>query len=228
MPNPTPSTEGSWHAPFVCWLSLKEMTGAIPFIALRTCGCVFSERALRAVVPNLTRGVNLSDADKDKPTEEASPGPAETVACPNCGKEFDPTSIKSVMPIYPNAEIQTLLLEMLLAERAAAKANKKRKSDKGDESNGEKKKKKADKLAAAAAAESKTRDSSSPAPRPAPSIKMSTVGSSVQAMLAEEERKRLVAREGMSDAVKSMFRAKTDDKKGDAADFFGRTFNRVS
>jgi Zn-finger nucleic acid-binding protein len=196
------------------------MTGAIPFIALRGCGCVFSDSAVRAVIPNLVRG------PADDSAADAEPAQA---TCPNCGKEFDPTSPRAVLPIYASPETQTVLLEQLLVDRAAAKANKKRKaekgdkdkSDKGDKDKGdsdegkEKKKKK------------KTETKAEAAAHPAPSIKASTVGSSVHAMLAEQEKKRLAAKEGMSDAVKAMFHA-SGDNKGDAVDFFGRTFNRVS
>jgi hypothetical protein len=48
--------------------------------------------------------------------------------------------------------------------------------------------------------------------------------------LADQESKRLKAQEGMSDAVKAMFKAKDGDQRGTggAADFFGRTYTRVS
>ncbi|EKD00772.1 hypothetical protein A1Q2_04964 [Trichosporon asahii var. asahii CBS 8904] len=218
MPNPALS-EGDdatsvSRAPFVCWLSLKEMTGAVTFIAIRNCGCVFSEAAVRAIIPNLAKG-----------PESSSDGPAEPVACPNCTKPFDPSAQSSVMPIYPSPEVQDLLLDVLLAKRAAGKSSKKRKADKGEKvaesENGEKKAKK-DK------AEKRDREertgSGSPAPRAGA---QPTVSRSVQSLLAEQEKKRLAAQENMSDAVKSMFRAKSD-KKDDTSDFFGRTFNRVS
>jgi hypothetical protein len=53
---------------------------------------------------------------------------------------------------------------------------------------------------------------------------------SVHQKLADQEAKRLKAHEGMSDAVKSMFKSKDGDQRGTggAADFFGRTFTRVS
>lgn len=221
MPNPALS-EGDdatsvSRAPFVCWLSLKEMTGAVPFIAIRNCGCVFSDAAVRAIIPNLAKG-----------TESAVESSADPVPCPNCTKPFDPSAPSSVMPIYPSAEVQDLLLDVLLAKRAASKSSKKRKADKGekgeksgDAENGEKKTKK-EKV------EKRDREertgSDSPAPRAGAGP---TVSRSVQSLLAEQEKKRLAAQENMSDAVKSMFRAKSD-KKDDTSDFFGRTFNRVS
>lgn len=221
MPNPALS-EGDdatsvSRAPFVCWLSFKEMTGAVPFIAIRNCGCVFSEAAVRAIIPNLAKGL-----------ESSSDGPEEPVACPNCTKPFDPTAQSSVMPIYPSPDVQDLLLDVLLAKRAAGKSSKKRKADKGDKGdkagdveNGEKKAKK-DK------AEKRGREERTASGSPAPRAGVQpTVSRSVQSLLAEQEKKRLAAQENMSDAVKSMFRAKSD-KKDDTSDFFGRTFNRVS
>ncbi|EIW70509.1 hypothetical protein TREMEDRAFT_23472, partial [Tremella mesenterica DSM 1558] len=84
----------SARAPFVCPLSMKEMTGSVPFIALRPCGCVFSDASIRAVT------------------------------CPNCGASFNPTSPTSILPINPTPEVREVLLEHLLQSRAAAKAAK--------------------------------------------------------------------------------------------------------
>lgn len=220
MPNPS-AEEGK--APFVCWLSLKEMSGAMPFIAL-PCGCVFSESAVRAVLPNLARPTGMGSTG-------ASEGPSEA-ACPNCTKVFDPTLPVSVHPIYPPQEVQDLLLEALYTARAAQKANKKRKKEKdGKENMGEKVAKIAKVKAEKGEKGEKEKDrsaSGSPAPGTRPSTASGSLGRSVQEKLAESERKRLAAQEGMSDAVKSMFRKKEPGKKGDVADFFGRTFNRVS
>lgn len=215
MPNPS-ADEGK--APFVCWLSLKEMNGAVPFIALR-CGCVFSDSAVRAIVPNLARpiGMGINDKKDESPTE---------ATCPNCATAFNPTSPTAVLPIYPPQEVQDFFLDALFAMRAAHKANKKRKKgsegkDEGKEERAEKKEKKAKK------ADTPASGSASPALR-APPTASGSLGRSVHEKLAEQEKKRLAAQAGMSDAVKSMFRKNEPGKKGDVADFFGRTFNRVS
>lgn len=227
MPNPALS-EGDdatsvSRAPFVCWLSLKEMTGAVPFIAIRNCGCVFSDAAVRAIIPNLTKGL-----------EATTESPGDTVSCPNCTKPFDPTSPTSIMPIYPSAEVQDLLLDALLAKRAASKSGKsgkKRKADKGEKS--EKAEKGSDaevseKKAKKEKADRRDRENRTSSGSPAPRVGVTpSVSRSVQSMLAEQEKKRLAAQENMSDAVKAMFRAKSD-KKDDTSDFFGRTFTRVS
>lgn len=223
MPNPALS-EGNdatsvSRAPFVCWLSLKEMTGAVPFIALRSCGCVFSDAAVRAIIPDLTKGPVSA--------LEATDIPGEPVPCPNCTRPFDPTAPSSIMPIYPPVDAQEALLDVLLATRAASKSSKKRKAGKGEKEENEthlggEKKVKKDKMLKRDREERTA--SGSPAPR---SGAAPSVSRSVQSMLAEQEKKRLAAQENMSDAVKSMFRPKSD-KKDDTSDFFGRTFNRVS
>ncbi|XP_050084653.1 replication termination factor 2 [Anopheles aquasalis] len=49
-PNPAyDETRGGQSSPFICALSGLEMSGLFRFIALWTCGCVFSERALKAI-----------------------------------------------------------------------------------------------------------------------------------------------------------------------------------
>lgn len=195
----------------MCWLSLKEMNGAVPFIALRHCGCVFADGALRAVLPNLA-----------KIGTEAPEGPAEA-ACPNCTKAFDPTSPAAVLPIYPPQDVQDVLLTALFAARAAAKANKKRKKE-GKEKDGKDKGEHASKVAKLKNEERSRSASGSPAPGSA----NSSLAPSVRAQLAEQEKKRRAAQAGMSDAVKAMFHNGDAGKKGDVADFFGRTFNRYA
>uniref|UniRef100_A0A2M3Z814 Replication termination factor 2 n=1 Tax=Anopheles braziliensis TaxID=58242 RepID=A0A2M3Z814_9DIPT len=49
-PNPAyDETKDDQSSPFICALSGLEMSGLFRFIALWTCGCVFSERALKAI-----------------------------------------------------------------------------------------------------------------------------------------------------------------------------------
>ncbi|WVQ73953.1 hypothetical protein IAR50_003534 [Cryptococcus sp. DSM 104548] len=223
------------RAPFACPLSLREMAGSFPFIALRSCGCVFSDAAIRAVVPNLTKGVTAQAAEKDELPEEAKPlGKAEDkkeVACPNCNKPFDPTGVSAIIPVNPPREVQEVLLDNLLLSRAAAKSSKKRKADKVDKSA---KVDKSDKLASgtdAPPSKAPRTSSSSPAPRAVPSVTQpASVARSVQEKLLEQERKRLQAQEGMSEAVKSMFKSKKDEgeKRSGMEDFFGRTFTRYA
>lgn len=49
-PNPAyDESKDGQSSPFICALSGLEMSGLFRFIALWTCGCVFSERALKAI-----------------------------------------------------------------------------------------------------------------------------------------------------------------------------------
>ncbi|WVQ81735.1 hypothetical protein IAT38_003860 [Cryptococcus sp. DSM 104549] len=220
------------RAPFVCPLSLREMTGSIPFIALRPCGCVFSDAAIRAVIPTLTKGIGAKALQSDETPEEAKavtkPEGAE-VACPNCNKVFEPTTINSILPINPTKEVQDVLLENLLTTRAAAKSaksSKKRKAAVADDASAA-----PSPAATEPPAKAARVSSSSPAPRVVPTVNApASLARSVHDKLAEQEMKRLKAQEGMSEAVKSMFKPKNGEKTkmGGAEDFFGRTFTRYA
>ncbi|ODO06412.1 hypothetical protein L198_01644 [Cryptococcus wingfieldii CBS 7118] len=238
VPPSTNATSTINRAPFACPLSLREMAGSFPFVALRSCGCVFSDAAIRAVVPNLTKGVTAQAAEKDELPEEARPvvnaeeKSKQEVACPNCNKAFDPTSVSAIIPINPPKEVQEVLLENLVLARAAAKSSKKRKADKVDKSSKVDKSVDGASLATDAPPMKTARtSSSSPAPRAVPSVSQPpSVARSVQEKLLEQERKRLQAQQGMSDAVKSMFKSKKDEgeKRSGMEDFFGRTFTRYA
>ena len=234
------------------------MNGAVPFITLKPCGCVFSDASIRAVVPNLTKGLvaparTVNDKpDESKPVVE-KPGSGELVACPNCGKELDPTLPTSIQPVNPSKDVQEALLDHLLLARASAKASKKRKAVVAEADGTTEKVVKTAKISPPAAdadlvlesdgqARSSKRDSDSAGPealpsrssrenshiRTTPSIVNNNLNRSVHQKLAEQESKRLAAQAGMSDAVKSMFKSKEVEKKGGAKEFFGRTFTRVS
>ncbi|ORY32914.1 Rtf2 RING-finger-domain-containing protein [Naematelia encephala] len=243
-PNPsyTPSISSTTadipsRAPFVCPLSLKEMSGTVPFIALRPCGCVFSDAAIRAVIPNLTKGSAASAMIKDDKPDEAKPvtsGVKEEVACPNCGKPIEPTKSSTILPINPPREVQELLLDNLLASRAAAKSSKKRKATSAIiEATTVSADTEPVKKAARPSSESPVpRHSASPAPggRATSAVSQNSLVRSVHEKLAEQEQKRLVAQAGMSDAVKAMFKPKGDpgQKRSGMDDFFGRTFTRYA
>ncbi|XP_070496560.1 replication termination factor 2 [Chironomus tepperi] len=51
--NPAYSAEDEKNAPFICALIGLEMSGQFRFVALWTCGCVFSERALKELKSNM-------------------------------------------------------------------------------------------------------------------------------------------------------------------------------
>jgi hypothetical protein len=224
------------------------MSGTVPFIALRPCGCVFSEAAVRAVIPSLTRGFTSSKHTDEVPDAAAPIVPSkskEAVACPNCGKNINPTETETVSPINPPREVQEDLLDALLTSRAAAKAGKKRKAGAitpcgagkdavgGVDSNGASKAAEEPSGPGEASSTVHRVKAARTAQTPAPVTNtLDPAGGgrqSVAQKLAAQEQKRLVAQAGMSDAVKSMFKAKDQEKSGGgAADFFGRTFTRVS
>ena len=109
-PNPAfteeDKTEGlldSRHAPYICKLIGLEMSGKFRFVALWSCGCVMSERALKEI--------------KGK-----APG-----NCPLCQKEF---SIEDVIVLNASDEDLELMKVKMEMREAKKKANKKEKKDK--------------------------------------------------------------------------------------------------
>lgn len=63
-PNPAykQDAEGCEAAPYVCPVIGLEMTGNFRFVFLWTCGCVFSERALKYVNSNICHNVSIVPA----------------------------------------------------------------------------------------------------------------------------------------------------------------------
>lgn len=186
------------------------------------------------MIPNLTKGpaaaaVGEKEKEKEQP-DEAKPVTEKkgTVSCPNCGIFFDPTLSTSILPINPPKEIQDTLLDNLLSARAAAKSNKKRKAT-PITSTDEPEFKVPAKIIKTNTTTTKTK--ADPEKRISTTTNSTNTGSrTVAQKLADQESKRLKAQEGMSDAVKSMFKSKDGDQRGTggAADFFGRTYTRVS
>jgi len=188
------------------------------------------------MIPNLTRGT-AAQAEKEKEKEKEQPDEAKpvtevkkgTVSCPNCGTYFDPTIPTSILPINPPKEIQDILLDNLLSARAAAKSSKKRKTAPVSTTTTtidgiEPEFKVPAKISKTASKETKEKRTSTTTNSAGPGQK------TVAQKLADQESKRLKAQEGMSDAVKSMFKSQDGDKRGSGgvADFFGRTYTRVS
>jgi hypothetical protein len=211
------------------------MSGSVPFIALRHCGCVFSDASIRAVIPTLTRGPALqSQAVEQKPDEAKAVlqlKEGSTVGCPNCAKEFDPTKMDAILPINPPKDVQEVLLEQLLTARATAKASKKRKTIEASmittapTTTDINLSTESEPLRKAPRSESMKPPSRTASPAP-----NTLAPRSVHQKLAEQEQKRQAAQASMSDAVKAMFKPKDkgkDHHQGNA-DFFGRTFTRVS
>lgn len=63
--NPAYSAEDDKNAPFICSLIGLEMSGQFRFVALWTCGCVFSERALKQLKSNVCSICQLPYTEQD-------------------------------------------------------------------------------------------------------------------------------------------------------------------
>ncbi|KIJ45047.1 hypothetical protein M422DRAFT_29903 [Sphaerobolus stellatus SS14] len=112
-PNPSQVPEGAdaeTHARFICPLTLKEMSGGVPFLYLATCGCVFSQAGLRSIATSSPK----DDDEKD--------------ICPQCSTKF--TRAKDLIALNPDPEEQTRLRNELEARRAVEAASKPKKSKK--------------------------------------------------------------------------------------------------
>ena len=109
-------------APFVCPLTLKEMNGAVPFVYIHTCGCVFSLAGLKAVTSttSVTNGTAKESAEREKSL------------CPQCGAKYD--AAEDVFALNPDAQEEELMMERLAVYLASTKGkNKKRKSEATEE-----------------------------------------------------------------------------------------------
>ncbi len=223
------------RARYICPLTMKEMSGSLPFVALRSCGCVFSEAGLRSVVAAEADASGeapitppASDGEREDAGAKASPAAApRMMPCPNCNTPFDPAGISgraAWLPLNPRPEVQETLLAQLLAERAAAKLAKADKMGK---------KRKAGRVAGEAGGDAvagedtaKRSKTGSGSAAPPASASQSHLSSKVQAELAALEQARTAG--GMSRAVQSIYAGKGEPKRGATNDFFTRTFTRVS
>jgi hypothetical protein len=203
---------------------MKEPTGALPFGCIKTCGCVFSEGGIRAVVQSEANSRATEDAHK----ADTSPNIDMSIPCPNCSEPFHPaggfgndgTGSEWWLPLNPKKEAQEIMLANLLAKRAEKKANSKKRD-------GKEKKRKSEAVVADGDA-APTLDDDRPLAKkskPATTHHNIQMSSKVTQELAALEAKRKA--DGVSDAVKSIY----GDGRGLRAeknDFFTRTFNRVS
>ncbi|KAG9034121.1 hypothetical protein FRB95_013766 [Tulasnella sp. JGI-2019a] len=225
--NPTsdPSSDEAFrHAQFICPLTLKEMSGSLPFVYLTTCGCVFSTAGLKAVsspspsssssgaTPPLADGTTVDSPDVSSNTTEP---------CPQCAKPFSRSA--DVRTINPGPEEQEQMREKMIIAAAEAKlakqASKKRKAatntvDVSDLSSD------------APAKRSKTTTDPSIAPvlQPMMNPSISSVARKVTEELAEEEKKR---KANMSSAVRSLYGPKDGKKKKETFMTMG-TFTRYA
>jgi len=68
-----------YSSPFICQLTGLEMNGKYKFVAIWSCGCVLSDRALRTV--------NSTNNNSE-----------EKLACPKCGEEYSPDDVIVLNP----------------------------------------------------------------------------------------------------------------------------------
>jgi len=189
--------------PFVCPLTMKEMTGGIPFVFLWSCGDVFSRAGLRAMATPVEEkerrneeargeGSGSDKENKDAATLVGGKEKERTLSCPQCGK---PYTESQVVPLNPPAAEAEDRLAALLARRASEPAKSKKRK------------------AAASALEHAEPEPKKPKQTPAPALGPSMASASAVALLLkEEERKR--QKVGMSAAVKSLYRDKDHEEKG--------------
>lgn len=209
---------GRRHARFICPLTLREMSGQVPFVYITTCGDVFSAAGLRTVA---TSAPSSSTPSPPAEGDEKKPTPALDL-CPQCGTKFNKT--KDVRSINPPPEEALKMRDAMLTARAAAKAakaSKKRKADDsaasgiaadGSESTKKSKKEKGD-----------ASDSLS-LPAPSTNSSFAHVNKKVAQELAEEEKKR---KSTMSSAVASLYQSKKDNKSAKETFLTMNTFTRV-
>lgn len=210
-PNPTPVVPGvdtQSRAAYVCPLTLKEMTGALPFVYLSTCGCVFSASGLRALAAPATDATATSHGEELKHTP---------TLCPQCSKPYEKRT--DVLTINPSDEEEVTMRAAMETKRGCAKKlsgkGKKRKvgeMEKGSEestTNGHDTK----------------RQKSSIAPAPKTNAAVAAMARRVAESLAEEELKRKTV---MSGAVASLYGPKDQVTKKRETFMTMGTFTRVS
>lgn len=184
------------------------MTGALPFIYLTTCGCVFSAAGLRALSTPADQPNTPPSDSKDTTTTKP------TFLCPQCSTPYDRQT--DVRTINPSEEEAATMREAMEARRAAKKTaaaaagGTKGKKRKAAELGGDTKRVKTVKE------EEQARPSTNP--------HMATVAKKVAASLAEGELKRKGA---MTDAVASLYASKDGPKKKETF-MTMNTFTRVS
>lgn len=187
------------------------MTGALPFVYLSTCGCVFSAAGLRAL---------SSPAEVPSPSSSDAPAQSKsTFQCPQCSNSYD--RLLDVRTLNPGPEEEAIMREAMESRRAAKKAaikNKKRKA--AEMQNG-------DREAVVESEHKKAKTLPLPplAAAPKTNASVAAVTKRVAESLAEEETKR---KGKMSDAVASLYRPKDGTTKRTETFMTRGTFTRVS
>lgn len=160
------------------------MNGVQPFVYLQSCGCVFSQAALRTVAG--------SSSPKEEEIKVGESSGKQLEMCPQCAIKYDKSS--DVLLINPSPDDEERMFTVMALRRASepAKKSKKRKNAPNDSD----------------APASKSQKVASSQAHTNPSI--SAASRAVVSSLAMEEAKR---KAGMSDAVKSLYSKKGETRK---------------
>lgn len=204
----SPSDDSNKRSPFICPLTLKEMTGNIPFVYVATCGCVFSAAGLKAIsVPS-----SSSSGEEGSGKEH----------CPHCAKLF--SRADDVRTINPGPEELEKMMEKMLAAKASTKSNKKKRKDLASANGATEDVAPPSKRTKAAAHSVTPPDVPSPAPSINPMV--SSVARKVTEQIAEEEKKR---KANMSKAIASLYAPKDGGTKKEKGTFLTmNTFTRYA
>ncbi|KIM33831.1 hypothetical protein M408DRAFT_60513 [Serendipita vermifera MAFF 305830] len=214
-PNPTPVDPNAekQQAAYVCPLTLKEMTGVLPFVYLATCGCVFSAAGLRA----LSSPAEIpSPSTPPSDSKDASTSTKQNMLCPQCSKPYD--RLTDVRTLNPGPEEEATMREAMEARRAAKKAANKGKKRKATEMQSEE-------VDAGVDVPEHKRTKVAPSAAPKINASMISITKKVTESLAEEEAKR---KGKMSAAVASLYGPKDGSKKNKETFMTMGTFTRVS
>ncbi|KIK22903.1 hypothetical protein PISMIDRAFT_477484 [Pisolithus microcarpus 441] len=209
-PRSPPPSPGSDVANFVCPLNLKEMNGAYPFVYIHTCGCVFSQSGLKAVIGSTLPSKNPSNdggsaVDKEQPD-----------VCPQCATEFSRyTDIFTINPSNEEEEHLRTMMEVRRSREPAKLKSKKRKANAGDAVGGN---------SAVAKKKKHSTDTHSPSPALAINPAIAAASNGLASSLVAEEAKRKAS---MTDAVKSLYRSKYDQPRKETFTTMG-TFTRYA
>ena len=208
-PNPAPVVLEQISAAYVCPLTLKEMTGALPFVYLSTCGCVISAAGLRALAAPAPDTTSTSHGEESKHTR---------TSCPQCAKPYEKET--DVLTINPSDEEEAMMRAAMEAKRGAARnqsgKGKKRKAAEMEKAKGE---------SAVNGHDLKRQKTSMASAAPKTNAAVAAMARKVAESLAEEELKRKTV---MSDAVASLYGPKDGVTEKKETFMTMGTFTRVS
>ncbi|EIM91881.1 DUF602-domain-containing protein [Stereum hirsutum FP-91666 SS1] len=252
-PNTTPSSSTSTstsnsinedaptRALFVCPLTLKEMTGAVPFVYISTCGCVFSQAGLKTLTSASASSSSPPSLSLESEGKEKDVGEKEKErqldVCPQCATKFDKTEdVRTINPSSADEEKMRVAMQARRLVEAATKSakskSKKRKaaatssSDSPDANvNATSLEPPKKKTAKEDRERDRERDRESRATANLASINgVGSTSRAVASSLAMEEAKR---KAGMSEAVKSLYGPKDGVKRKETFMTMG-TFTRYA